>query len=175
MDIRNRVRKALMLDEQGPGVWRTIRGTPVFIKEGQSVEDAVNERFGIKAVKVSKVESETLKQMLDKNGGFSYQPVLHSSPKDGYMVSPYPEREHVIDEKVVSRRQLRKYMIKNADVLSKTDHYFGAWKDNEKVYLDISVRHENQDSAVVAAKQHKQLAIFDVKNGKTIYIEKEKN
>lgn len=32
--------------EDAGGVWRTIRGTPVFIEDGQSVADAVKEKFG---------------------------------------------------------------------------------------------------------------------------------
>jgi hypothetical protein len=46
IDIKAHVRKAIKLaDEQGEGVWRTINGAPVFIKEGQSVEDALKEKI----------------------------------------------------------------------------------------------------------------------------------
>jgi len=40
-----RTLQALNVDEE-EGVWRTIRGTPVFIKEGQDVGDAIKEKFG---------------------------------------------------------------------------------------------------------------------------------
>ena len=33
-------------DESGEGIWRTINGSPVFIKEGQSIKDAVAAKFG---------------------------------------------------------------------------------------------------------------------------------
>jgi phage gp29-like protein len=33
-------------DADEGGVWRTIRGTPIFIKDGQSIDDAVKDKFG---------------------------------------------------------------------------------------------------------------------------------
>jgi len=47
MNVLETVRSAIKFaDENGDGVWRTINGSPVFIKEGQSVKEAVAAKFG---------------------------------------------------------------------------------------------------------------------------------
>jgi len=48
--VRDAVQRGIRFaDESGEGVWRTISGSPVFIKEGQSVGEAVAAKFGKKA------------------------------------------------------------------------------------------------------------------------------
>jgi hypothetical protein len=120
-------------------------------------------------------EASKLITLLSNTGGFSYQPTFHNSPKDGFMVSPYKARERVISEKEVTKRDLIKYARDNKDLFIKKDHYFGAWKDEGKVYFDISIRHTSKEGALASAKEHKQLAIFDVKKMTSIYIKGEKS
>lgn len=167
--VHNVVEKILAEDEGG--VWRTINGSPVFIKDGQSVDDALAERFG-KVKSISSVKASRLTTLIKEKGGFSYQPVFHSSPTDGFMVSPYKERERVMKLSEISPKSTLAYVKDNIDAFSKRDHYFGAWADGDSVYLDVSVRHESKESAIIQAKEHGQLAIFDVKNVSSIYLDK---
>jgi hypothetical protein len=172
VDIVKHVRRAVQLADE-EGAWRTINGTPVFIKEGQSIDDAIKEKFESRSGKISKQEAAMLKQMLDKNGGFSYQPVAKSSPKDGFMISPYKDREKVLSAKVATSDDLYDYAVANSDLLSKADHHIGGWNDGDQTYLDVSVRYAERVKAMAAAEEHKQLAIFDVAKGETIYTDKE--
>jgi hypothetical protein len=45
-----------LADEEN-GAWRTINGTPVFIKEGQSIDDAIKARFGNKNQRFGHVDT----------------------------------------------------------------------------------------------------------------------
>ena len=62
--------------------------------------------------------------------------------------------------------------LTDIDLFKNNDHYFGAWKDGDNVYFDVSVRHADKQQALKSAREHNQLAIFDVKNLESIYLEK---
>ncbi|NQT22344.1 MAG: hypothetical protein HQ579_02780 [Candidatus Omnitrophica bacterium] len=162
-----------VLAEDEGGVWRTIKGSPVFIKDGQSVNDALREKFGKKGKGISPSKASRLTALIEKKGGFSYQPNFHTSPKDGYMVSPYKDREKVVSTKGITPNNLVDYVLDNQDLFQNRDHYFGAWKDEDSVYFDVSVKHEDKETAFIYAKKHEQLAIYDIKNNDSIYLEKE--
>jgi len=52
MIVKDVVKRAIKFAEtSGDGVWRTIKGRKIFIKEGQSVKDAVAAKFGAKKAK----------------------------------------------------------------------------------------------------------------------------
>lgn len=55
-------------DSTAGGVWRTINGTHVFIKDGQSVEDAVKERFGSHKQKTTSEQDEAI--AIYQDGGY---------------------------------------------------------------------------------------------------------
>lgn len=168
--VRNIAKRALAEDEGG--VWRTIKGSPVFIKGGQSVDDALKEKFGKKDRGISPSKASRLTALIGKKGGFSYQPNFHTSPKDGYMVSPYKDREKVMPVKGMTPNNLVDYVLDNQDLFQNRNHYFGAWKDGDNVYLDISVKHEDKEAAFAYARKHEQLAIYDIENSDSIYLEK---
>lgn len=111
-----------------------------------------------------------LTRALAEQGGFTYHPVTGTSPTDGFMVSPYKSRERVLELKDASAKALVKYINRNADLLSKEDHYLGGWVDGGKVYLDISVRRETAGQALALAREHGQLAIFDLTKKETIHV-----
>jgi hypothetical protein len=106
-----------------------------------------------------------------RGGGFTYQAVANASPKDGFMVSPYQDREYKLPADKVSPRQLREYLKRNADLLSKPDHYIGGWVDGGTAYIDVSIRSATQDAAAAIAKRHKQLAFFDLARMETVYAQ----
>ncbi len=49
------------------GVWRTIRGTPIFIRDGQSMDDAIKERFGDKESSSSSDKPNSSAQYIEKD------------------------------------------------------------------------------------------------------------
>ena len=120
---------------------------------------------------ISGKAASKLMDQIKGSGGFSYQVVTRTAPKGGYMVSPYKDREHVLNAKVASMRDLIRYTSRNKDLLSRPDHYFGGWMDKDSLYLDSSVRHAERATALDAAKKGGQLAIFDVEKMDSIYLE----
>jgi len=118
-----------------------------------------------------------LAQSLLEKGGFTYQPVTEDMPQPGsknYAVSPYRDREQVIDLLSLTPEKLAAYVVKNADLLRQPDHYFGGWLDGSKVYLDVSVVKRSPAQAEALARRHKQLAYFDFEKMETVTITKEK-
>jgi hypothetical protein len=103
-------------------------------------------------------------------GGFSYQPVGNTSPTTGFMVSPYSDREYKLPVKNVSARQLTTYLARNADLLTQPDHYIGGWVDGDTAYIDISQHVSTPDQARQLARQHRQLAFYDLAQGATVYV-----
>jgi len=105
---------------------------------------------------------EGVYKKLIEQGGFTYQPIYDIWPETGFMVSPYSEREKVIPMSAFSRRDLRKYVNQNADLLGKDDHYLGGWVYEGNAYLDISIRSDTKEQANRIAKENNQIAFFDL-------------
>lgn len=115
-----------------------------------------------------------LRADLYTRGGFSYQPISKHTPKDGFMVSIFPEHETVfnsLDE--ITPATLNDYLDKRLDVFEKyPDAHFGAWYDNEtgKVYLDISVHVPDETKAHALAREHGQEGYFNVSKKETVIV-----
>jgi adenylylsulfate kinase-like enzyme len=109
------------------------------------------------------------------DGGFTYQPVSDSEPSSGFALSIYPSRSFAKDVKELSFDDLVSYAIRNRDLFEKSDHFLGAWHDPEtgKVFLDISVVTNDVDKAEQLARQHDQIAYFDLGTGKSVTVNRE--
>lgn len=110
-------------------------------------------------------ESKTGKDLYNKvieQGGFTYQPIHDISPTDGYMVSPYSDREKVISTSILSDKDIAEYIVNNRDLLQKSDHFLGGWIYEENCYLDISIRLKNKSDANRIARENNQIAFFDL-------------
>lgn len=115
---------------------------------------------------------------LRTEGGFTYQVMGGKSPQPGsgaLILSPYSDREQVIGIDELKPADLARYVVKNIDKLKKPDHYFGAWVDNGKVYLDVSIVVHDKSKAESLCKQHKQLAYFDLDKMESVYVQKAGN
>jgi len=130
-------------------------GAPLLSTKDERAEAARAMKLGRQASKTA----ETLMMQLFSQGGFTYDAVGESSPKTGYMVSPFKDREFVKDMDEMTSADLRDYVLDNADLISKDEHYLGGWADKGKAYIDISIRRESKAEALALAKQYKQLAI----------------
>src|SRR3990167_10442214 len=114
-----------------------------------------------------------LTQQLNEKGGFTYNPRSGRSPKSGYMVSPYKNRESVVDSGKVTAATIANYIVSNADVLGKPEHFIGGWVDGGKLFLDISVRKASAGAAKALAIANDQLAFFDLARMETLYVTKQ--
>ena len=105
---------------------------------------------------------ERLKRELLDKGGFTYQPFLKRSPKTGFALSIYPEREAVLDK--VQPKGIRGFIDDNKDMWSNPRNYVGGWYNTEdkKVYLDVSMVVDDPKEAEDMCKKHNQYAYFDL-------------
>jgi len=95
-------------------------------------------------------------------------------PTERFGLSPYKHREQVADPKEVDRAKVANYVHQNQDALHTPGHYIGSWTDPEtnKHYLDVSVGVPTKDEAERLARENNQVAYYDSKEGKTIYMDK---
>lgn len=92
-----------------------------------------------------------------KNGGFS-------ELKGAYMVA-FKEYEKIVPHETFTADILEKY---RRDV----NKPVGTWynRKNGMVYLDVSIPFEDKEKSLKFAQDNNQLAIYDTKNDKTIYL-----
>lgn len=93
-----------------------------------------------------------------------------------YMVSPFQDRQLPL-ENAPTPQDLRNYIAKNEDLLAKPGHNLGTWWNKEgdgKHYLDVSITENDLNKAMDIGRQHKQLAIYDMVEGKDVPIEQAK-
>ena len=81
----------------------------------------------------------------------------------GYMVSLYGHEEtHSVYSLTID--DIRTYIFANFYPLRKSRHFFGMWRNLDKVYLDVSVYVPTFEDAVRLGRENNQLAIFDLAN-----------
>lgn len=117
------------------------------------------------------VPSLMLHQAVRKNGGFTVKDHLGDAPKSGYMVSLNKSSERSYRDNELKPQHIEAYRQQHAAELKQPGAHLGGWHDpnTKKVYLDVSQHFNNLDHAMQAAKRGKQLAIYDLKAGKSIY------
>ena len=102
-----------------------------------------------------------MKNLILKNGGFSISP--SGKKASGFMVSKMDYMAKPISEFTQSD-------IDNAPL--EKDDFLGGWVDTETniVYLDISESYQDKMMALDVASDREQLAIYDIKNDRSIYL-----
>lgn len=108
----------------------------------------------------------------DKDSGFSIDVKTGQTPQSGYMVSIFPDREEKQHIMTFDVEALNRYIVANIDLLLQPGAYLGGWHDpaDDTVYLDVSVKSDNLVDAVLTARKHGQLAIYDIANGTSINV-----
>ena len=109
-----------------------------------------------------------LKEIL-KSGGATLTKELKALEKnDGYMVSLLGY------EKTFKFNQLKELEqeIINYQKKLKVNEFIGIWVDNNIIYLDVSKYYIKKDKAKKAGIKNKQIAIYDLKENKSIYLTK---
>ncbi len=118
--------------------------------------------------------SSQLHQSVHKSGGFTVKRHFKDAPKAGYMVSLTQKTEQTHPENDLHPYHVQNYMNQHKHQLAKINAHIGGWHDPEtkKVYLDVSHHFPKMEDAVRAGRRANQLAIFDLKAGKSIYLQK---
>jgi hypothetical protein len=103
------------------------------------------------------------------DGGFTIDPTGRPVT-DGYAVAIHPERSYTVPVDAVTADDLRRYAVRFGDLLAVPGTTFGGWHDpgSGTVWLDISWITHDLDEALATARQHDQIAIFDVRSGASI-------
>jgi hypothetical protein len=104
------------------------------------------------------------------NGGLSVRLTNGSQPTSGYMVSRkgfgaiHPAKDFFNPEK--GKQILSDYLKKNKQFLSTGKDYLGLWhnKKNGNVYLDVSMKIGDRQSAINSGVKNDQISIWDVVN-----------
>lgn len=112
---------------------------------------------------------------ITERGGFTYNPRQRSFPRQGYAVSPYKGRERVgglPDSRAALKDHLRAYIAAQRDLARRRGHHLGAWVENGKLFLDVSVVTRNSREVATLARRHRQLAYFDLKRGETVHVKR---
>lgn len=114
------------------------------------------------------LNTKNIKNLAIKNGGFSLSP-KGETPATGYMIS-------CKDLYKLNLSDLSEDKLDNAiKQATEIGGYIGGWLDTETTdtdnfYLDISINVQDKEQALKIAKKNKQLAIYDIENGESIYL-----
>jgi len=110
-----------------------------------------------------------LSEVLKNNGGSYNITTGESNPTDGYMVS-LPNREWVFNADDLCTNSLKEYIIDNAEELSSDKSFVGLWIDNNKAYIDVSVKYDDLETACYVGIINDQKAIYDNANAVAIHL-----
>jgi hypothetical protein len=91
------------------------------------------------------------------------------APSTGYMVS-LPGFEKVVPLHSFSILHLSRYILTYGHHIVKPNRYLGAWVDDGKVYLDVSVNFSDRSTALAQGATWGQLAVWDVVNSTSIEV-----
>lgn len=118
-------------------------------------------------MKYDKIIKETLK---NNGGSFNISKSKIKKPLKGFMCSV--KELLIIDKKDFNVKLIKSLIKQEFQLLKENENYVGTWIENDKVYIDISSNFTSKEKALKVAKDNKQLAIFDLNNMKSIYLNK---
>lgn len=104
-----------------------------------------------------------------KNGGATLDKNYNNfSSNNGFMVSLQGQEIKVNKDNIEEiKREIEK---KREFIKDKRGLYIGLWLDDEIMYIDVSIHIINYLKALEIGRHNKQLAIFDLKNKDSIYL-----
>ena len=114
------------------------------------------------------LNNKMIKEIL-KNGGATLDANYNNfNASVGYMVSI---KGHEKKLNINDIENIKKEIIKKMELIkNKKNCFVGLWVDNDILYIDISKHIINYNRALEVARNNKQLAIYDLKNDKSIYL-----
>lgn len=113
------------------------------------------------------INEKFLKNELIKKGGLTLNKNLEVlTKKEGY-IATYQNSEKTFAFNELA--QLKNEILKRAENIKK-DEFIGLWVDNNIIYLDTSIILDNKTECLEFAKDNRQIAIFDLKENKSLYL-----
>lgn len=115
---------------------------------------------------MNKKQLNIIKNYIEINGGATLDNRLNfTALKYGYMVS-LQGYELKTTLKNLSNKMIKKYQ----KIATEKNAFIGFWMDGGALYLDISINILNKMQAIATGRKNKQLAIYDLKENQSIYI-----
>ena len=104
-----------------------------------------------------------------KNGGATLDKNYNNfSSNKGYMVSLQGQEVKVNKNDI---QEIKKEIEKKREFIKdKRGLYVGLWLDNDVMYIDVSIHIVDYLRALEVGRNNKQLAIYDLKNNESIYL-----
>lgn len=104
------------------------------------------------------------------DGGFTIDPRTEKDVDSGFAVAIYPDRSREIPHTDVTGTTIKDYAKSNEDLLTESGNMMGGWHDPDSgsVWLDVSRVTSDKTEAISLAKEHNQIAIFDLGSGSSI-------
>lgn len=173
---RHRVGGGLIIWPHGVEmVMRTLEVTPEILCEVSNVEKHLPGQHDQKTH--GRKKGKRLVHEIQVAGGFTYDPASGRTPQEGFALSVYPEHEKVIDASLPPEdlaRQINQYLEDNKEIWNRPDHYVGGWHDVEsgKIYLDISIVVNDNETARRLAVKHGQEGYYDLGKGETVIVKR---
>jgi hypothetical protein len=116
---------------------------------------------------MNRKELKRIKKEIVKNGGLTLLPTLEKvNYKQGFMVS-LSGSELKLNIKDLTIKHLKQYQKMAKDKKA----FIVFWLDNNTLYLDLSIRMFSELNAKSFGKLNHQLAIYDLENQKSIYLD----
>lgn len=106
-----------------------------------------------------------------RDEGFSFRDKVGDGPSGGYMVSVNKHTETRIPINQLTAADVADYMSVHQQELAEPDQYMGGWLHKGYIYLDVSKNVRDLDEAMRLARQHSQLAIFDLSTMDTVMVQ----
>ena len=115
---------------------------------------------------------ELFQRVASPDGGFTYHATSDKSPKEGFALSPYPDRSMAFSLSDFRFGDLVSYYSRNKDILIRAGHYLGAWHDpaSGKIFLDVSVVKQTRGDAARLARDKDQIAYYSLAEGKSVTV-----
>ena len=114
------------------------------------------------------LNDKIIKKMINNGGATLDYNYDNFSASFGFMVS-IKGHEKKID--INDIENIKKEITKKRELIkTKKGYYIGLWVENDILYIDISKHIINYNKALEVARNNKQLAIYDLKNDKNIYL-----
>ena len=114
------------------------------------------------------------KNSIIKDGGASYNLLTGEfNPREGYMVSIKDHELIIPYDPEGLQYEISRYIKSKADILisgMSDNKFLGAWVDEGKLYLDVSLHIYSKEEAISIARAEEQKAYYDCKGGKSINL-----
>ncbi len=112
--------------------------------------------------------AKTAMDQTKTTGGTTINVQTGEQPKAGFAFSPYKDAEVVIPKEIANDSNVAQYVQAHFDKLSQPGNHLGMWEDNGNIYFDISQVNKNLDTALKAAVDNKQLAVYNLGTGEDV-------